>query len=93
MPKFGTNLLKYLFAPVTKGIADQIGNEIIYAIERWEPRVTVNKIVVIGHSDAHEYDVEIDITINAINKTVVLNTILNEATNISIKNLNRVCPS
>ena len=48
IPEFGANLRKYLFKPVTESIANQIGRTVLNAIERWEPRVTVEHVRVVG---------------------------------------------
>lgn len=48
IPTFGCNLWGYLFQPVTQMVAKQIGNTILDAIEKWEPRVNVENITVVG---------------------------------------------
>lgn len=48
LPEFGSNLKGYLFSPITKHTADAIGNHILYSIQRWEPRVIVDYVNVIG---------------------------------------------
>jgi phage baseplate assembly protein W len=93
VPTFGANLLKYIFAPVSQSVATQIGNEILRAIELWEPRVTVDRIEVVGRPDAHEYDVTIVITINAFKQQTTFNSVINQDTDITIRNLTRVCPT
>jgi len=48
VPEFGSNLKQYLFEPVTKFTADRIGNHIFNAVKKWEPRVLVDYINVVG---------------------------------------------
>lgn len=91
VPTFGANLRRYLFDPVSEPIASQIGSEILRAIELWEPRVTVDRINVIGDPEEHQYDVTIIITINAIKEQVTFNSIINQSSDIEMKNLTRVC--
>ena len=91
VPLFGANLRRYLFEPVSKSIATQIGSEILRAIEQWEPRVTVDRIEVIGDPENHEYEVTIIITINALKQQVTFNSIINQDADIEIANLTRVC--
>jgi phage baseplate assembly protein W len=100
VPRFGANLRRYLFSPVTEYTARQIGNEIVEAIERWEPRVTVELVSVTGYPenpdgmlDEHTYNVDIRLTINAIRRTVTFNGILNRNTDILIQNVDRTCPT
>jgi len=50
IPEFGANLKKYLFLPVTKTTAEAIGNTILDAIEKWEPRVTIENIWVVSYT-------------------------------------------
>jgi len=49
IPEFGTNLLQYIFQPVTEATARAIGNSILNTIERWEPRVIVENVNVVGN--------------------------------------------
>jgi len=93
IPTFGANLRRYLFEPVTKLTAQQIGAEIVRAVESWEPRVTVNRVSVIGKPEKHEYDVTIIITINAFKEAVTFTSVLNQGADIKITNLTRVCPT
>jgi len=48
IPEFGSNLKTYLFQPVTKFTADILGNQVLDSIQRWEPRVLVDYVNVIG---------------------------------------------
>ena len=93
VPKFGANLKRYLFEPVSKPIAQRIGSEILRAIELWEPRVTVDRVEVIGTPERHEYEVTIIITIIALRQQVTFNSILNQGNDINMRNLTRVCPT
>jgi phage baseplate assembly protein W len=93
VPTFGANLRKYLFEPVSTSIGNRIGAEILRAIEKWEPRVTVDRIEVIGDPDNHQYEVTIIITINAFKQQVTFNALLNQGVDTAIENLTRVCPT
>jgi len=91
VPTFGIKLKRYLFSPISKPVAEQIGLEIVRAIELWEPRVTVDRVNVIGIPENNEYEVTIIITINAIKQQITFNSILNQGVDIEIANLTRVC--
>lgn len=93
VPTFGANLRRYLFDPVSVYVADAIGDEILRAIELWEPRVTVDRVEVEGDPENHQYDVIIQITINALQKQATFNSVLNQDTDIEMRNLTRVCPT
>lgn len=49
VPEFGINLKKFLFQPVSEAVANSIGAAIITGLERWEPRLTVDHIKVLGN--------------------------------------------
>lgn len=93
VPKFGCNLRRYLFQPVSKSVGSDIGNEILIAVEAWEPRVTVDRIDVLARPEQHEYNISIQLTINEIKKQVTVNTTINQSAEIKEINLTRVCPT
>jgi phage baseplate assembly protein W len=93
IPTFGANLRKYIFSPISESIGITIGNEIMYAIETWEPRVTVVRISVVGYPEKHEYDVTIILSINAFKQQVTFNSIINQDADVLMANLTRVCPT
>ena len=68
IPKFGCNLLRYIGMPVNTSTGQMIGEEINRAITDWEPRVTIDKIIVISKEDDNEYDISINITIPNLKK-------------------------
>lgn len=45
-PEFGCRIHDYVFAPVTAGTAGLLAFEVRNALERWEPRITVDDVVV-----------------------------------------------
>jgi phage baseplate assembly protein W len=45
-PQFGCGIHDYVFAPANAGTAGEIAAEVRTALERWEPRVTVNEVEV-----------------------------------------------
>lgn len=61
LPEYGVNLEKYRFRLFSEDIAFAIFNTIISAIERWEPRVTVdyNQSKYLAIEERHEYYVKI----------------------------------
>lgn len=46
LPQYGTPLRKYIFEQNVDTTKEAIRNDIINAIETWEPRITVNEITV-----------------------------------------------
>lgn len=58
-PRFGADLKKFLFQPITEETASIIGDVILKAIELYEPRVIVKQVVVIPVPDDYEYQIAI----------------------------------
>lgn len=71
-PEFGINLEQYLFEPITREVAYNIGEEINRGIVLFEPRVTPLRINVAVNSDEDGYNVTLILFINAlsINTTI-----------------------
>jgi len=57
--EFGSNLDQYLMELMTDETADDIMDEVIFAIERWYPRVTVliNESKIDANYEEHTYDI------------------------------------
>tara|TARA_A100001011_G_scaffold380217_2_gene447252 strand:+ start:417 stop:890 length:474 start_codon:yes stop_codon:yes gene_type:complete len=72
-PTFGADLKRYLFEPMTKNVAESIGEVIKFSIERFEPRVTIVKIQVGMNHSANEYNITLILEIPTLNnkKTVM----------------------
>ena len=49
LPTFGAGLRSFLFAPNVPATHRLIEERVQHALRRWEPRVTVNSIVVAAH--------------------------------------------
>jgi phage baseplate assembly protein W len=79
-PEYGLDLGQYLFSPASKSIAQQIGDDILRGIERYEPRVTVININVGVDFDNHEYEISLSIGIPKLsNLPVNMTGILHES--------------
>lgn len=59
IPEFGVNIKRFLFSPVSTGTARAIGELLNEAIERWEPRVEVQRLAVSPIIDDHRYDISL----------------------------------
>lgn len=79
-PVYGLNLLQFLFEPVTNNTANIIGEAILNGITRFEPRVTVDKIRVIGNAEANEYTITLIIRVPSFSRKdpLKLNSILSK---------------
>jgi phage baseplate assembly protein W len=60
-PEFGSNILSYLFSPITTDGAYKIGETVKESIEDWGSRVTVNGITVVPKPDSAEYSITISL--------------------------------
>jgi len=80
LPEYGTNLLGMLFEGVTEYKGKILGNYIIRAIDRWEPRVEVIKVKVVAEPDKHQYTLILALHIPTLNKpSTLIGVINNEA--------------
>ena len=72
-PAFGADLKRYLFEPMTKSVAESIGEAIKFSIDRFEPRVTIVKIRVGMNHDINQFDITLILEIPTLNnkKTVM----------------------
>jgi len=68
VPTFGCNLQGYVGLPITDTTGRQIGQTIYNAIKIWEPRVTIDDVLVVGKPDQNEYDITLTITIPTLKK-------------------------
>jgi phage baseplate assembly protein W len=58
-PEFGCNASDYLFELIDPLIESYIESDIIYAIKRWEPRVSIKTVKVVSDSDYNRVIVNI----------------------------------
>ena len=69
MPEFGTDLIKYIFSPSDSESWEGIKNEIISAVQRYVPNVTLNDVRVVQSDDERaEIFVRMDYSIKEGNK-------------------------
>lgn len=68
-PYFGVNLQKYLFNRVTEIQALNIGNDIVQAISRFEPRVVVQNINVEVDENNQQYNIQMTLGLVGIDTT------------------------
>ncbi len=71
VPTFGCNLLAFVGRPVTEYTGREIGRTLYDAIRIWEPRVTIDDVLVVAKADEHEYDITVTVTIPSLKKTDV----------------------
>ena len=76
IPEYGTNIYGTLFESVTEVTGRTLGNHILHAIERWEPRVKVAKVNVIADSDEHQYTITIVMYVPTLKKTTKLTGVM-----------------
>lgn len=63
----GSNLIRYLFEPINPETADSIRTECWNAINRYEPRVSIQNISVVPNEDRNYYDVQMVVIIKKLN--------------------------
>lgn len=64
--RYGCNLRKYLYEPMTRNLTSAIGMDINNSIKRWEPRIQLKNVDIIPYEDEHKFVVHIIYTCAAI---------------------------
>ena len=63
-PDLGSNLRKMLFEPMDKISSATIERELYQVLTNYEPRITVNSLILDPNYDKNGYDVSLQFTIN-----------------------------
>ena len=79
-PRYGLDLNQFLFEAITADNAKIIGEAIVTAIEKYEPRVRVASVDIIPMYDDNQYDITLIISMPAFNTTASINSILDTKT-------------
>jgi phage baseplate assembly protein W len=66
-PDFGCRMWSLIFAPLTAGTLGLIEQYVREALERWEPRIELDKVVAVADQDAAEVKIELDYRLRATN--------------------------
>ena len=75
-PEIGSNARGVLFDPLDPITANVLSKEIQNLIDNFEPRVSINNIIVQADYENNGYRVEIDFEIVSINNTFTVSTFL-----------------
>jgi uncharacterized protein len=65
-PRFGADLKRYLFQPVTEETAQLLGEVILQSIKLYEPRINVNEVFINAYPEEYMYTIDIHCTIPAL---------------------------
>lgn len=60
LPDFALPIYTILFEPMDEITAQKLGEYILDAVERWEPRIVVDNVEVIAKPDNNEYRVNLE---------------------------------
>jgi len=66
-PEFGVSLRRFLFDPLSKDVAEMIGESILDGVTRYEPRVRIESVEVLMDETRQEYVVSLILTIPQLN--------------------------
>ena len=58
-PRFGCNLVDYLFEPMDNFTINSIKETIKYAINQYEPRLDLRSVTIVPNTDRNHYEVTI----------------------------------
>jgi len=76
-PEYGLDLYQFLFEPITTTNAELIGNIMLGVIQRFEPRVNVEKIRVVTDPDNYQYNITLIIGVPSLKITTNTDFIFN----------------
>jgi len=68
-PEYGITLHNYLFEPATENNAQMVGDAIVTAIDKYEPRVRVNYLNAKVYEDKNEYEFDVYYDVPILNLT------------------------
>lgn len=66
--EFGNPILPFIYQGITDDTAGKISSAIRSAVQRWEPRVSIDSINIIPNEDQNEYRITIKYSIPSLNK-------------------------
>ena len=73
LPEFGNSLYKYVYEGESEGYLDRLKEDVQEMIERWEPRVKIISVTVVGKPDENRVDIEILYTVPSLGDGVIRN--------------------
>lgn len=76
LPDYGSDIRQFIFEPITEATGRSLGYAIKDAIEKWEPRVTVLNLNIVGKPDQNEYDITMIMYIPFLKEKLDLRSIL-----------------
>ena len=75
-PDFGCNLRGFLFENITEPLLVIIKDRVAMAIEKYEPRVSVEDVVVKNSSDPNGINIQVSFLINGVEAPITVSTFL-----------------
>lgn len=66
-PEFGCRMWSLIFAPLTAGTLGQIEQYVREALDRWEPRIDVDRVTAMADQESAEVKIELDYRLRATN--------------------------
>jgi phage baseplate assembly protein W len=77
-PEFGNSLYQFIYEPINSVTAKNIGREVKEMIEKWEPRVIIDEVLITPFPDENQYDISVSYHIPTLkNKKINFTSILN----------------
>ncbi|GAA0944920.1 GPW/gp25 family protein [Virgisporangium aurantiacum] len=66
-PEFGCRMWSLIFAPLTAGTLGQIEQYVREALDRWEPRIDVDRVIAVADQESAEVKIELDYRMRSTN--------------------------
>lgn len=65
-PEFGTNLYQLLYEPINASTATLIGEYLKTDLERWEPRINIEKLIIDPREEENTYYIQVNYSVPAL---------------------------
>lgn len=76
LPEYGSDIRQYIFEPINEATARSLGYTLKESINKWEPRVNVINVDIIGRPDQNQYDIVMLIAIPFLKDKITLRSVL-----------------
>ena len=71
-PEFGSNLYQLLYEPINASTATLIGEYLKTDIEKWEPRVSIDKIVIDPRAEENTYYIQVNYSVPVLSDQILV---------------------
>ena len=71
-PEFGTNIYQLLYEPINTSTATLIGEYLKTDLERWEPRIKIDKLIIDPREEENTYYIQVNYSVPALTNQILV---------------------